>query len=96
MITTEQGISTATESRGALAAFKRLREAGHVEIRLHKIILYTGIYRADDQLLVSQQVSGVPASEAPVLHLRLSEGDAMFSAYLASLAHVWSSARTPD
>ena len=81
---------------GSLAEFARLREKGRVEIRLHRAVVYAAIYYADDQILVSQQAYGVPAVEAPVLHLRGTEDDDMVAAYLSSFAHVWDGARSLD
>jgi transcriptional regulator with XRE-family HTH domain len=80
----------------SLAAFARLREKRQAEIRLHRAIAYAAVYHADDQILVSQQAYGVPAVEAPVLHLRGPEDDDMVAAYLSSFAHVWDGARSLD
>ncbi len=84
------------EVRASLAAFARLREKRQAEIRLHRAVAYAAVYHADDQILVSQQAYGVPAVEAPVLHLRGTEDDDMVAAYLSSFAHVWDGARSLD
>ena len=91
-----QDVSTSAEVRASLAAFARLREKRQAEIRVRRTIAYAAIYRADDQILVSQQAYGVPALEAPVLHLRGAEDDDMVAAYLSSFAHVWDGARSLD
>jgi len=47
-----------------------------VQIRLHQGVLYNSIYRADDQLLVSQHAYGIAHKRLPVLYLRsAADGD---------------------
>jgi transcriptional regulator with XRE-family HTH domain len=75
--------------RRALSLYEPLRQASGVQIRLHRAILYNSIYRADDQLLVSQHAYGIPGANAPVLHLRRSEGGDMTAAYLESFDRIW-------
>ncbi|KAB2351060.1 helix-turn-helix domain-containing protein [Actinomadura rudentiformis] len=86
------GDSLAAKIRNALVLCQPLRQVEGVEIRLHNTVLYNSIYRADDDLLINPHAYGVPASHAPVLHLRLVADDDMASTYLASFDHVWSSA----
>jgi transcriptional regulator with XRE-family HTH domain len=66
--------------RNALAVYAPLRYKGQVEIRLYRGIVYSSIYYADDQLLVSQHAYGIAAGQAPVLHLRRAEGGDTLSA----------------
>lgn len=75
--------------RNALILFESLRDEPDVEIRLHDTVLYTSIYRADDELLVNAHVFGCPASRAPVLHLRQACGDGMAATYLDAFEQVW-------
>ena len=72
----EEGIGDgmAARIRNALALFRPLRAARNVEIRLHRAVLYTSIYRSDDQLLVNQHTYGIPAAQAPVFCLCRSDG----------------------
>jgi hypothetical protein len=79
--------------RPALAKLAPLRGSRAVEIRLVKDVRYNLIYYADDQLLVSQRILGIPARQAPVLHLRRSKGAAMFRAYRRSFEQTWLQAR---
>ncbi|WP_019631094.1 hypothetical protein [Actinomadura atramentaria] len=75
--------------RNALTLYQPLRDIEGVDIRLHDTALYNSIYRADGMLLVNSHIFGVPAAQAPVMHLR--EGVAgMFAAYWASLRNAWS------
>src|SRR6266851_5184250 len=74
----------ASRVRDALARYRPLRECGDVEIRLHREVLYNSIYRADDALLVSQHAYGIPAGQAPLIHLRRANDDDMVAAYLES------------
>ncbi len=73
-----------------------LRDTGAVQIRLHQGALYNFIYRAADQLLVAQRAYGVPAGQAPVLHLQWIEGGDMFTTYVESFERTWADARLQD
>jgi len=79
--------------REALAIYAPLRDQGEVEIRLHQGIVYSSVYYADDQLLVSQHAYGVPARSAPVLHLQHAENGGMAAAYLEAFHRAWTAAR---
>ncbi|NLT55292.1 MAG: XRE family transcriptional regulator [Actinomycetales bacterium] len=95
---TEEGIDDAMPAkvRNALAMLGSLRDAEGVELYLHGTPLYNSIYRSDDQLLVNCHVYGVPASEAPVLHLRRVAGGSMVRTYLDSFERVWAASRPVD
>ena len=90
-----EGIDDAmvARARNAIALFGPLARVDGVEIRLHGTTLYTSIFRADEQLLVNTHVYGVPAGQAPVLHLRRVAGGAMVLLYVDSFDRVWSEAR---
>ena len=90
------GPSMSAKVRNALVMYEPLNEADGVEIRLHGTVLYNSIYRADDELMVNTHVYGLPASQAPVLHLRRVTGGGMVKAYLDSFELVWSQARPLD
>jgi transcriptional regulator with XRE-family HTH domain len=82
----------AVRIRDALVQYGPLREGG-VEIRLHRDVLYGSIYRADDELLVSQHAYGIPAGRASVVYMhRAGDGD-LFASYLESFEQIWASAR---
>jgi transcriptional regulator with XRE-family HTH domain len=83
----------AADVADALAQFGPLLEGGGAEIRLHRDVLYNSIYRADDGLLVSQHAYGIPAGQAPVIHLRRTEDGDMVAAYLESFEGIWRGAR---
>jgi transcriptional regulator with XRE-family HTH domain len=76
-----------------LAAYAPLHVRGQIRIRQHLGIMYSSIYYADEQLLVSQHAYGIPAGQAPVLHLRRAEGGDMVAAYREAFEHAWSDAR---
>jgi transcriptional regulator with XRE-family HTH domain len=84
------------DEHDALARYAPLRDSGRVEIRLHRGVLYSFIYRADDQLLVALRAYGVRAAEAPVLHLQRTDGGDMFTTYVESLERAWAEARPPS
>jgi transcriptional regulator with XRE-family HTH domain len=87
---------TRTDERSALAGYAPLRNRGEVEIRLHQGEAYSFIYRADDQLLAVQRAYGVPAVQAPVLHLKRTTGGDMFTIYVESFERTWAEARPPS
>jgi transcriptional regulator with XRE-family HTH domain len=89
------GDSLAAKIRNALVLYQPLRELDNVEIRLHDTTLYNSIYRADDDLLINPHAYGIPASHAPVLHVRHVDDGDMASTYLRSFERVWSDA-TPS
>lgn len=82
----------AAKIKTALHMLTSLRRIEGIEFRLHGTTLYNSIYRADDQLLVNTHLYGMPASVAPVLHLRRVAGGSMVSNYLDSFERVWDSA----
>lgn len=53
--------------RNAPALFRSLSTSETVAIRLHQIVLYNSIYRADDQLMVNQGVYGISSSRTLLL-----------------------------
>ncbi len=63
----EEGIGDAmpVKIRNALTLYRPLGTAQNIEIRLHRAMLYSSIYRADNQLLVNQHAYGIPAAQAP-------------------------------
>ncbi|MGW5266920.1 XRE family transcriptional regulator [Microbispora sp. NPDC004025] len=82
----------AARIRNALVLYRPIRGLAGVEIRLHPTVLYNSIYRGDDQLLVNTHVYGVPAGNAPVLHLRKVLGGDMVTTYTESFERVWEQA----
>lgn len=82
----------AAKIRNAIVLYRPIRGMDGVEIRLHRTVLYNSIYRGDDQLLVNTHVYGVPAGNAPVLHLRKVTGGDMVTTYVESFERVWAHA----
>ncbi|WP_066942344.1 helix-turn-helix domain-containing protein [Microtetraspora fusca] len=82
----------AAKIRNVLVLYRPIRGLAGVEFRLHRTVLYNSIYRGDDQLLVNTHVYGVPAGNAPVLHLRKVIGGDMVSTYADSFERVWDQA----
>ncbi|MFB4314755.1 multiprotein-bridging factor 1 family protein [Actinomadura sp. 21ATH] len=91
---TDEGVgdSLAAKIRNALVLYQPLCDLDNVEIRLHDTVLYNSIYRADDDLLINPHAYGIPASHAPVLHVRHSQADDMATTYQHSFDRVWCSA----
>jgi transcriptional regulator with XRE-family HTH domain len=90
---TEEGAGEegAAGIRQALALFGGLRENG-AEIRLHRAVLYNSIYSADNQLLVTQHVYGIPGEREPVFYLRSATAGDIATTYLDSFERIWASA----
>jgi transcriptional regulator with XRE-family HTH domain len=90
----DEGIddAMAAKIRNALAMYRPLSGVENIEFRLHCTVLYNSIYRADDQLLVNTHIYGVPASHAPVWHLRKVAGGDIVNTYLESFERVWDGA----
>jgi transcriptional regulator with XRE-family HTH domain len=83
------GRVAAAKTTNALARYEPLRQSNGVQIRVHRAVLYNSIYRADDQLLISQRAYGIPGARAPVLHLHKAEDDDMAATYLESFERIW-------
>jgi transcriptional regulator with XRE-family HTH domain len=75
----------------ALGLYAPLRDVHGVELRRHHGVVYTLVFRADDQLLIAQHVYGVSAGQTPTIRLRRADGGGMFAAYLQSFERTWSS-----
>jgi hypothetical protein len=54
-------------------------------------VLYSSIYRADNQLLVNQHAYGIPAAQAPIFRLNRTDSGDMATPYLDSFERVWTS-----
>ena len=92
----EEGIgadAVATKIRNALALLKRpLARAPGVTVRQHATTLYTSIYRADDEMIANPHVHGLPAAQAPAMHLRRLSAGGLFDTYAAMYDRVWDEA----
>ena len=90
----EEGIGDAMTAkiRNALTLYRPLGAVQNIEIRLHRTVLYSSIYRADKRLLVNQHSYGIPAAQAPVFCLRDTDGGEMAALYLDSFERVWADA----
>jgi hypothetical protein len=91
----EEGIGDimAAKIRNALTLYVPLVNIANVEVRLHRTALYNSLYRADNDLLVNQHAYGIPAVNAPVIHLSGGKTDDMFSGYTESFERIWSSSK---
>ncbi len=91
----EEGIgdAMAAKVRNALTLYRPLTGIDHIEVRLHGVVLYNSIYRADDQLFVNQHAYGVPAAHSPVFCYRQSESSSVADSYLNSFEKVWTQCR---
>ncbi|MEO3854716.1 XRE family transcriptional regulator [Acrocarpospora sp. B8E8] len=83
------GHTIAAKIRNAITLFQPLRGLPGAELRFHRTVLYNSIYRADDELLVNAHVYGVPAADAPVVHLRANGDQGSVPVYLTSFERTW-------
>jgi hypothetical protein len=83
------GDAMAAGVRSALTLYRVALKMDNVEIRLHDVVLYNSLYRADDQLFVNQHAYGMPAAYAPAFRLHASDDGDMLSACLDSFDRVW-------
>ena len=83
----------AAKVRGVIRMYRPLSETEGAEIRLDDTVLYNSIYRADEQFLINMHVYGVPASNAPFMHLRRVAGGDIANMYETSFERVWEGAR---
>ena len=92
----EEGTSDVATARirEALGLFGQLRDSG-AEIRLHRTVLYNSVYRADDQLLVSQHAYSIPGERAPVLYLWSADDGDLVTTYLDAFERIWTGATPP-
>jgi transcriptional regulator with XRE-family HTH domain len=86
------GDAMAARIRNVLVLYQALRATEGAEFRFHRTVLYNSIYRGDEQLLVNTHIYGMPASRAPVWHLRRVAGGEIASTYLESFERVWDTA----
>jgi len=91
----EEGIdlAMAAKVRNALVLYRPLLRVPGVELRLHGTVLYSSIFRTDDQVLINPHVYGLAAAHAPVLHLRRQTDGGLVSTYLDGFERVWGAAR---
>jgi transcriptional regulator with XRE-family HTH domain len=87
----DEGVDDAMAARirNVLVLYRGLRATEGVEFRFHRTVLYNSIYLGDDHLLVNTHIYGMPASRAPVWHLRKIAGGEIASTYLESFERVW-------
>ncbi len=87
----DEGVDDAMAARirNVLVLYRSLRATAGVEFRFHRTVLYNSIYLGDDHLLVNTHIYGMPASRAPVWHLRKIAGGEIASTYLESFERVW-------
>lgn len=83
----------AARVRNALALYRPLLDVQGVELRLHRTVLYSSIYRADDELLVNTHAYGTPAADAPVMHLVGGNEEGPAGTYLMSMTRIWDTAQ---
>lgn len=63
-----------------------------VDVRSHSATLYASIFRFDDVALINSHIYGLPATEAPTLHISQVAGGRLFAQYLESVRRVWENA----
>ncbi len=76
--------------RTTLYHFRSLRNYPGIEIKYHSTILYNSLFRGDNELFVTPHLYGLHGSQAPLLHLRLSQGkEGIFANFARHFESVW-------
>ena len=91
----EEGIGPAIAAKinNTVHNYRVLLSKPNTELRLHSTTLYASVYRADDEMLVSTHIYGLPGHMAPLMHLQRLPGAAgLFAAYLDGVERVWDQA----
>lgn len=91
----EEGVGEgmAARVRYAMSWHRPLFTCPGVSIRFHSTVLYNSILRFDGQMLVNPHIYSMPASRAPVLHLRQIEGGPLFATYAECFERIWEDSR---
>ncbi|MEU8150255.1 helix-turn-helix transcriptional regulator [Nonomuraea sp. NPDC048901] len=92
----DEGIGSAVMAarvKNALMLYRPLLDVDGVEIRHHRTVLYSSIYRGDDELLVNTHAYATPAANAPVIHLHHTDDQGPADVYLTSFERTWTSAQ---
>ncbi|MEV1239473.1 helix-turn-helix transcriptional regulator [Nonomuraea sp. NPDC049750] len=96
----DEGIGPAVMAarvNNALTLYRPLLDVDGVEMRHHRTVLYSSIYRADDELLVNTHAYATPAANAPVIHLRNNDDQGPADVYLTSFERTWTTGQPyPD
>lgn len=90
----EEGIDMAARVRNSLRIIEPLIGYPGIEVRLHATTLYTSLYISDTEVLANHHILGIPASQAPVLHVRRTSDGFSFDRYARSFEFAWHDART--
>lgn len=90
----EEGIDMAARVRNSLRIIEPLIGHPGIEVRLHDTTLYTSLYLSDTDVLANHHILGIPASQAPVLHVRRASDGFSFDRYARSFEIAWHDART--
>lgn len=88
------GDAVAIKVRNSITLLKKqLAKAKGVTVRAHGTTLYTSIYRGDDDMLANPHVYGLPAAQAPAMHLRRLAAGGLFDTYATMYDRVWEDAK---
>lgn len=86
------GTSLAERCRLSWKYLTPLKDVEGVEMRQHGCTLYASIFRFDEDLLANTHLLGLPASQAPTLHLRRTPSAQLIIGYKDSFDATWQSA----
>lgn len=87
----EEGIGDAVAAKitNTMHNYRELFATPGAELRLHDTTLYASVYRADDDMLASTHLYGLPGHMTPLLRLRRVPGAQLFASYADSFERVW-------
>lgn len=69
--------------------FRDILNYDGIEIRYHSTVLYNSYARLDNNMFIMPQLYKLHGSKAPLLHLRYSGSDGIFSNFAAHFEAVW-------
>lgn len=62
------------------------------QLRFHEVHLYAGLYRFDDQMILTPYLVGANGYQHPALHLQRLGPHGIFEQYAAQIERIWSRA----
>ncbi|WAL64921.1 hypothetical protein ORV05_28935 [Amycolatopsis cynarae] len=92
----DQPITIVARVKTTMKHFTPLLGVEGFQVRYQDIPLYNSIFRFDDQMLVTPHLFATPGSTAPLLHLRKTEPQGLFTRFESHFDDVWNASKPAD
>lgn len=92
----DQPITLGVRINSTIKHFKPLLSCENFQIRYQNIPLYNSIFRFDDDMLVTPHLYATTGASAPLLHLRRTGTNGLFSRFAGHFEDVWSTTTIPE